>query len=72
MNLSTEQKQIMDIENTCGCQERWGLGVWDCGIDRDFGVDRCKQLHLEWINNEVILYSTGNYIQPLGIGHDRR
>ena len=24
-------------------------------------------LHLEWISNEVLLYSTGNYIQSLGI-----
>ena len=27
-----------------------------------FGVSRCK-LHIEWINNKVILHSTGNYIQ---------
>ena len=31
---------------------------------------RCKLLHLEWISNEVLLYSTGNYIQALGIDHD--
>ena len=29
----------------------------------EFGVGRCKQLHLEFINNKVLLYSTGNYIQ---------
>ena len=29
-------------------------------------------LHLEWISNEVLLYSSGNYIQSLGIEHDRR
>ena len=29
-----------------------------------------KLLHLEWISNEVLLYSTGNYIQSPGIGHD--
>ena len=27
------------------------------------GVSRCKLLYIEWINNEVLLYSTGNYIQ---------
>ena len=33
------------------------------GMDWEFGVSRCKLLHLEWINNKVLLYSTGNYIQ---------
>ena len=35
-------------------------------------VSGCKLLHLEWISNEVLLYSTGNYIQSLGIDHDGR
>ena len=32
---------------------------------RGFGVSRCKLsiLYIEWINNKVLLYSTGNYIQ---------
>ena len=29
-------------------------------MDWEFGVGRCKLLHLEWINNKVLLYSTGN------------
>ena len=29
-------------------------------------------LPLEWINNKVLPYSTGNYIQSLGIDHDGR
>ena len=29
-------------------------------MDGEFGVGRCKLL--EWISNEVLLYSTGNYI----------
>ena len=28
----------------------------------EFGVGRGKRLHFEWISNEVLLYSTGNYI----------
>ena len=32
-------------------------------VDWEFGVSRCKLLHSEWINNKVLLYSTGNYIQ---------
>ena len=34
-------------------------------MDGEFGVNRCKLLHLEWISNEVLLYSTG-------IEHDGR
>ena len=32
-------------------------------MDREFGVGRCKLLHIGWINNKVLLYSTGNCIQ---------
>ena len=42
------------------------------GMDWEFGVSRCKLLHLKWISNEVLLYSTGNAIQSLGIKHDGR
>ena len=28
-------------------------------MDREFGVSRCKLLHPEWIDNKVLLYSTG-------------
>ena len=42
------------------------------GMDWEFGVSRCKLLHLERISNEVILYSTGNYILSLGIEQDGR
>ena len=44
----------------------WGGG----GMDWEFGVSRCKLLHIEWINNKVLLYSTGNYIQYPGINQD--
>ena len=61
MNLYTEQKQTRrHREQTCGCQGRGGK-EWD-GLE--FGVSRSKLLHLEWISNEVLLYSTGN-------NHDR-
>jgi len=42
------------------------------GMDGEFEAGRCKLLHLEWISNEVLLYSTQNYIQSLGIDHGRR
>ena len=58
MNLSTENK-LKDMEKRlCGCQ--WGGG--ESGMEWEFGVSRCKLLHLEWISNEVLVYSTGNYI----------
>ena len=41
-------------------------------MDREFGVSRCKLLHVEWISNETLLHSTGNAIQSLGIDHDGR
>ena len=41
-------------------------------MDREFGVRRCKLLHLEWVSSEVLLYSTGNSIQSLEIEHDGR
>ena len=41
-------------------------------MDRNFGVSRGKLLYLEWISNEVLQDSTGNYIQSLGIDHDGR
>ena len=42
------------------------------GMDGEFGVGRCKLFPLEWISNEVLLFSTRNYIQSLGIDHDGR
>ena len=40
------------------------------GMDWEFGVGRCKLLHLEWIYNKVLPYSTGNYIQDPVINHN--
>ena len=35
-----------------------------------FGISRCKLLYIEWINNKVLLYSTGNYIKYPVINHN--
>ena len=62
-NLSTKQKQTQrHREQTCGCRG----GGREGRMDREFGVSRCKLLHVEWISNEILLYSTGNYIILLG------
>ena len=39
------------------------LQVGGEGMNWEFGISRCKLLCIEWINNKVLLYSTGNYIQ---------
>ena len=33
------------------------------GMDWELWISRCKLLYIEWINNKVLLYSIGNYIQ---------
>ena len=40
------------------------------GMDWEFGVSRCKLLYREWVNNKVLLCSTGNYIQYPVINHN--
>ena len=39
-------------------------------MEWEFGVSRCKPVYIEWINNKVLLYSTGNYIQYPVINHN--
>ena len=69
MNLSTKWKEThRHGEQTCGCQG----GRGGSRMNREFGVNRYKLLHLEWINNEVLLYSTGNYIQSPGTEDDEK
>ena len=41
-------------EQTWGCQGGRGGGGGE--MDWEFGVSRCKLLHVEWISNEVLLY----------------
>ena len=58
MNLSTEKK-IIDLENRLVVAKAEGGGS---GVDWVLGVNGCKLLLLEWICNETLLCSTGNYI----------
>ena len=39
------------------------------GRDWELGISRCKLLYIGWINNKVLLYSTGNYFQYPVINH---
>ena len=38
--------------------------------DWEFGISRGKLLYIGWINNKVLLYSIGNYIQYPVINHN--
>ena len=71
MNIFAEQKRThRHGEQTCSCQ---GVGKkGGSGMDWEFGVNRCKLLHLEWIDNEVLRYSTGSNVQSLVMEHDKR
>ena len=67
MNLSTEKKQTQGHgEQTCGCQR----GEGGSGMVWESGVSRWKLLHLEWMSNKTLLYSTGNCIWSLVMEHD--
>ena len=65
MNLSTKQnhRQRTDFWLPRGRESRGGM-------DWEFGISRCKQLYTEWINNKVLLYSAGNYIQHSVVNHN--
>ena len=39
-------------------------------MDWEFGVNRCKLVPLEWIGNEILLYSIGDYVWSLLMEHD--
>ena len=68
MNLSMKQEQThKHKEQTCDCQGRRAVRE---GMDWEFGVSKCKLLHTERINNKILLYGTGNYIQYSAINHN--
>ena len=53
MSLSTKEKQThRHEEQACGCQ----CGGRGSAMNWKLAVSRGKQLHLEWIGNEVLLY----------------
>ena len=59
MNLSTKQRQThRHREQIGGCLGEGG----ESRMDGEFGVNKCKLLHLEWISSEVLDCSPGNYI----------
>ena len=55
INGANVHEQLMDMKNRLVvAKDEWErVG---------FGVDRCNLLHLEWLRNDIRLYSTGNYM----------
>ena len=47
----------------------WEKYQRSCGHDLK-PLQQCKLLYIEWINNEALPYSTGNYIQYPVINHN--
>ena len=64
-----KQRQIRDTESRLVVAS--GERVVS-GLDGGFGVSRCKLLYLEWISNEILLYSTGSIVQSFGVENDGR
>ena len=54
--------QIQRIDLCCQGGDRGGMG--------EFGISRGKLLYIGGINNKVLLYSTGNYMQYPLINHN--
>ena len=66
MNISMKQKQIHKENRLVVTKGESGRG----GKDWEFGISRCKLLYIGWINNKVLLYSTGNCIQYPVVNHN--
>ena len=54
----------MDTKGESGRGGGGGRMNWEIGI----GI--FKLLYIEWINNKVLLYSTGNYVEYPVINHN--
>ena len=68
MNFPTEKK-IMDLENRLVVA--WGGGEGGSWMDWELGAKGSKLLLLGWINNEILLCSTENYVQLLMMENDK-
>ena len=62
------RNRLTDIENRLMIAKAVGVG----GMVQKIEASRGKLLHIEWINNKVLLYGTGNYIQYLVINYMKK
>ena len=68
-DLSTKQKecfflQMQRTDVVAKGESRGGR------MDQEFGVGRYKLLYVWWIDNKILLYSRGNYIQSPGTNYN--
>ena len=68
MNLLVKQKTDLQTQKTNLSlpKDKKGEG----GLDWEFGISRRQLFYVEWINNKVLLYGTGKYIQHPVINHN--
>ena len=66
-HFMVNRNRLTDIENRLVVAKGEGSGG---GIDWELGISRCKLVYVEWINNKVLLYSTGNCIQYPIVNHN--
>ena len=59
----------MDKENRIVVASGQGFGG---GMELEVGVSRRKLLHMDGVNNKVLLYSTENYIQCHMINYNEK
>ena len=68
INLSANRNSLTSIENRLEVAKRESSTG---GEDWEFRISRYKLLYfIGWINNKVLLYSTGNYTQYTVINHN--
>ena len=63
------RNRLTDIENRLTIFKEEGVGGNEMGV---LGLAGFKLLYIPWINNKVLQYSTGNYIQYLIINHNKK
>ena len=66
-------EHIYETKTDSVIESRLVVAKWEGGgggKDWGFGLSRGKLLYIRWINNKVLLYSTGNYIQYSLINHN--
>ena len=63
-NLKYDTNELIYETETDSQRYRTDLWLLSGGRGRlGVGISRCKLLYIGWINNRVLLYSTGNYIR---------
>ena len=60
MDLRTKRnRHRLMVAKGYGCTDLWlprGRRVGEGRKDWEFGINRCKALYIEWINNKVLLH----------------